>query len=208
MKICRICKKEKDDCEFYNSKDKRYVCKSCYKEMVLKYVRKKKNKSEYNKTYRIKHREKTRVSGREYSRLWRLKHPEKEEQRYKKQVTKNKLLGIVYENKQSRKVRNAQQLAITYFKNGVIKQQPCLICQDPNSEKHHKDYNKPLEVIWLCRKHHRRLHCCIRRGEEVFDGLGNPVFNRQFEIIEQYAYRKDQPEEPAHNDPFPEKGEP
>jgi len=26
-------------------------------------------------------------------------------------------------------------------------------------ERHHPDYSKPLEIVWLCRKHHRAVHC-------------------------------------------------
>lgn len=25
-------------------------------------------------------------------------------------------------------------------------------------EAHHEDYDQPLEVTWLCNRHHRRLH--------------------------------------------------
>ena len=32
-------------------------------------------------------------------------------------------------------------------------------------EAHHADYAKPLEVTWLCRSHHRRLHHESRRWE-------------------------------------------
>ena len=27
------------------------------------------------------------------------------------------------------------------------------------TEGHHKNYHKPLEVIWFCRKHHKIEHC-------------------------------------------------
>lgn len=31
-------------------------------------------------------------------------------------------------------------------------------CGDPKSEAHHPDYSKPLDVMWLCRKHHGEMH--------------------------------------------------
>jgi hypothetical protein len=35
---------------------------------------------------------------------------------------------------------------------------PCEICGNPKVDKHHDDYAKPLEVMWLCRRHHIQRH--------------------------------------------------
>lgn len=43
-------------------------------------------------------------------------------------------------------------------KQGKILRLPCTVCGDVNSFAHHEDYTKPLEVVWLCRKHHREKH--------------------------------------------------
>ena len=48
-------------------------------------------------------------------------------------------------------VRNAITL-------GYLKKQPCQECGSKNSDAHHPDYTKPLEVMWLCRRHHMREH--------------------------------------------------
>ena len=37
---------------------------------------------------------------------------------------------------------------------GEIKKQPCNVCGYEKVEAHHIDYRKPLDVVWLCRKHH------------------------------------------------------
>ena len=39
--------------------------------------------------------------------------------------------------------------------------EPCALCGDENVHAHHKDYSKPLEVIWLCPKCHHRLHAAF-----------------------------------------------
>lgn len=37
-------------------------------------------------------------------------------------------------------------------------------------ERHHPDYSKPKEIIWLCKKHHRKIH--TRKCEIL--GCSNP----------------------------------
>jgi len=58
----------------------------------------------------------------------------------------------------ARKKANARAYAHVYRDRGKIKKENCKICGSPNSQMHHEDYNKPLQVIWLCRKHHLELH--------------------------------------------------
>ena len=53
---------------------------------------------------------------------------------------------------------NVRAYANVYCQRGKIPRKPCLVCGSKNVEKHHPDYSKPLEVIWMCRKHHLELH--------------------------------------------------
>lgn len=39
----------------------------------------------------------------------------------------------------------------------------CNICGEVKVEGHHEDYLKPLEVIWLCKKHHTMKHRELRK---------------------------------------------
>lgn len=41
---------------------------------------------------------------------------------------------------------------------GRLTRLPCEVCGDPQSQGHHEDYSKPLDVRWLCREHHMELH--------------------------------------------------
>lgn len=44
------------------------------------------------------------------------------------------------------------------LRHGIIIKTACVVCGNPNVEGHHDDYNKPLEVAWLCKVHHKIRH--------------------------------------------------
>jgi len=44
-----------------------------------------------------------------------------------------------------------------YVRLGQVKKTICF-CGATKVEAHHADYSKPLEVVWICRKHHLKLH--------------------------------------------------
>jgi hypothetical protein len=39
-----------------------------------------------------------------------------------------------------------------------IFKEPCALCGATDVHGHHKDYARPLNVVWLCAKCHHRLH--------------------------------------------------
>lgn len=96
-----------------------------------------------------------------YNREWRSAN--KEYDRIRKQID-----NIVNRDKCEKRHREWKKnnpekykARLTFFRAlyaGVIKRQPCIICGSNNSQGHHPDYNKPLEVIWLCQLHHSRVH--------------------------------------------------
>lgn len=60
----------------------------------------------------------------------------------------------------------ARSMANTYQQRGRIKKKPCADCGKSGEEKHHEDYDKALDVIWLCRKCHLRRHAEMKAGAE------------------------------------------
>jgi len=49
---------------------------------------------------------------------------------------------------------NARSYLHVYIKRGKIIKTNCIVCDNSQVEAHHHDYNKPLEVVWFCRKCH------------------------------------------------------
>ena len=54
------------------------------------------------------------------------------------------------------------------IRTGALKKQPCEVCGNIQAECHHPDYSKPLDVIWLCRKHHMETHGKSMREAPAF----------------------------------------
>lgn len=54
--------------------------------------------------------------------------------------------------------RKAHIMVKTALRNGFLKKYPCVVCGIQKTEAHHDDYNKPLDVRWLCSKHHKEVH--------------------------------------------------
>lgn len=53
------------------------------------------------------------------------------------------------------------------IKRGKVKKLPCQVCGNEKSEGHHADYSKPLEVVWLCKRHHIDLHKELKMQDET-----------------------------------------
>lgn len=49
---------------------------------------------------------------------------------------------------------------------GDLVRKPCEVCGELKVHAHHDDYNKPLEVRWLCEKHHKEHHTLERRNND------------------------------------------
>jgi hypothetical protein len=71
-------------------------------------------------------------------------------------VTRERIRQVVSPaSDDERKKKNARGRINARIRNGLIEKLPCLVCGDENSEAHHPDYDKPADVVWLCKAHHR-----------------------------------------------------
>ena len=86
----------------------------------------------------------------------------KEYEKLNPRLEHNKNIHKIY-----RKKRNARASLQQAVKVGKIIRERCLICSDITTEAHHFDYEYPLKVLWLCRKHHVYLHVINRRIEKL-----------------------------------------
>ena len=134
----------------------------------------------YNRKYYDKHQDKYRETSRlwyennhdrklDYCKKWRSKnnkktkkyrttfnnnHPGYIKDWIKNNAEKASIIFKRYREKNRFRIK-AQKIAAKAY---PIRQICSVASCNELGEKHHLDYNKPLEILWLCRKHHKEIH--------------------------------------------------
>jgi len=147
MKECFKCGEEKDFSSFYKHKQMKdgYLgkCKDCAKKdsienrnkNIQKYIQYDKDRA--NLPHRVEARKKYslteagKLARKKANKNYVKKHPNK----YKAHII----------------VNNA-------IRDKKLFREPCEICGEAKSHGHHDDYMKPLNIRWLCAKHHNEWH--------------------------------------------------
>lgn len=85
-----------------------------------------------------------------------------------------------YQRSKEWRVRNpqklrAQRLVFVAVRNGSLKRKNCF-CGAKIVEAHHEDYTKPLDVIWLCKKHHVIADKILRHKQKRKQGSLSTYF--------------------------------
>lgn len=139
-RICNICKCKKPINEFAKDKNKiygcDYRCKECDKKRFKKYWEKH-NVSDMRSERYYSDREASVQKSKEYYYI-------KKARGYRTKIDPFK--------------QEARLETWRAIKAGLIAKKACEVCGEQKSQAHHSDYNKPLEIMWLCKKHHSKWH--------------------------------------------------
>jgi len=133
-KLCFKCKTVKPLFDFYKHQKMAdghvNKCKECNKNDVMEHRLKNLEKVRQYDRDRGKNPERTKANA-EITRIWRA------------------------EDKRRQKAHNAVHRSI---KKGELIRKPCCRCNEKKSLAHHEDYDKPLDVMWLCQPCHKQRH--------------------------------------------------
>ena len=64
----------------------------------------------------------------------------------------------IYDRSRDAEKKRARVMVRHRIRSGALKRLPCEVCGEPKTHGHHDDYSKPLDVRWLCAKHHKEVH--------------------------------------------------
>ena len=142
---CRKCGRELPPDAFYPRQIARVKghgeCKECTKE-------------------RVRTRARTNPAVQEYDRM-RSKLPHRQEHMKRTAARWNEANPLAYK---------AHYAVTNAVRDGRLKREPCLFCGAEKVHAHHRDYSKPLDVLWLCPKCHHRLHANFPETEAAGKG--------------------------------------
>lgn len=134
-KTCFKCNQEKELTEFYRhpgmADGHLNKCKACAKRDVKE---NRKDKIDYYRAYDVVRAKtpKRKASAERVASRWR---------------------------KQDKRRTRAHNMVHRAVAVGKLEPKPCVICgREKDIHAHHDDYDKPLDVMWLCPPHHRARH--------------------------------------------------
>ena len=144
LKKCKDCGTEKSQVDFYPTQGE---CKECTKDRMAKY--------RLANIEKVMQHDRNRPNALERSRKIALLHKENlNDIDYKKMFNQRQK---AWADKRPLH-KKANQAVGNAIRVGRLIRQPCEVCSELIVEAHHDDYSKPLDVRWLCRKHHYEHH--------------------------------------------------
>lgn len=106
-------------------------------------------------------------------KLWREKNRDKYLKSKKESLKK-------YKQKYPQRVKAVNAVS-RLIKKGTIVRLPCEYCGKSPTEAHHENYDKPFDVIFLCRKHHLERHS----KKLLLDEINNSSYRKK--VIRNYS---------------------
>lgn len=156
FKKCIVCEEVKPVESFYKhpaTADRLFnKCKRCHNDYALSRIRTPEGKAVFRK----------------YQTGPKMKKWRKEYQKKYRKTERG--IEIYHDAAKKYAANNAEKrVAVNAVNNairaGIIKRGPCIVCGKKKTHAHHEDYEKKLDVIWLCPKHHVAHH---RGSEQLF----------------------------------------
>ena len=101
--------------------------------------------NKYRREYRKRRSKKVRIRERKWRREYNRKHPEKRRKTNRRRRNKNRL-----------QYRAHMKVSYAVQKGHLKRPSRCSRCRKRRKvQGHHRDYRKPLEVVWLCDPCHK-----------------------------------------------------
>ena len=88
---------------------------------------------------------------------WRHNNTERH-RKYKRDLYAKDITATRNQHRLYRFINPEKKSASNKVSCAKLEKQPCEVCGSLNTQAHHDNYSKPLEVRWLCQLHHSRIH--------------------------------------------------
>ncbi len=91
----------------------------------------------------------------------------RERKRQRIKENKRRIEGRTKKYKKQLRRSPASDILARAIRLKQIEKKPCEICGKTRAQGHHEDYSKPLDVVWLCIRHHNDRHIHLRDSKTL-----------------------------------------